>query len=171
MRERMPRGAAQPESHAEAPARPAFTSRRGVSLTVLIVNQLIAGVGVASGIAVAAILVADLSAAPALGGLAQSSSVLGAAVVAIPLARLAVRSGRHVALAIGYALACAGAVLVMWLVSESNRNAYPCFAEESPCFSASSWWVAWVIASVTISPRAIPTLICSWMSGEAAWCA
>ena len=122
MRERMPRGAAQPEPHAEAPARPAFTSRRGVSLTVLIVNQLIAGVGVASGIAVAAILVADLSAAPALGGLAQSSSVLGAAVVAIPLARLAVRSGRHVALAIGYALACAGAVLVI-------------------AAAASGWWV------------------------------
>ncbi len=113
MNERMPRRAAQRERRPEAPSAGAFTSRRGVSLTVLIVNQLIAGVGVASGITVAAILVADLSAAPALGGLAQSSSVLGAAVVAIPLARLAVRSGRHVALAVGYALAAVGAVLVI----------------------------------------------------------
>ena len=48
-----------------------------------------------------------------MGGLAQSSSVLGAAIVAVPLARLAVRSGRHVALATGYALACVGAVLVI----------------------------------------------------------
>ncbi len=61
----------------------------------------------------AAILTADLTGIIAMGGLAQSSSVLGAAVVAVPLARLAVRSGRHVALATGYALACLGAVLVI----------------------------------------------------------
>ena len=87
--------------------------RRGVSLTVLIVNQLLAGVGVASGITVAALLVADLTDVEALGGLAQSASVLGAAIVAVPLARLAVRAGRHVALATGYACALAGAVLVI----------------------------------------------------------
>jgi MFS family permease len=88
-------------------------SRRGLSLAVLIVNQLLAGVGVASGMALAAILVADLTDVTAMGGLAQSSSVLGAAVAAIPLARLAVRSGRHVALATGYACAFLGAVLVI----------------------------------------------------------
>jgi MFS family permease len=88
-------------------------SRRGLSLAVLIVNQLLAGVGVASGMALAAILVADLTDVTAMGGLAQSSSVLGAALVAIPLARLAVRSGRHVALATGYACAFLGAVLVV----------------------------------------------------------
>ncbi|MFD4422463.1 MFS transporter [Agromyces sp. NPDC058484] len=87
--------------------------RRGLSLAVLIVNQLLAGVGVASGIAVAAILVADLTDVNALGGLAQSASVLGAAVVAIPLAKLAVRAGRHVALATGYVCAFLGAVLVI----------------------------------------------------------
>lgn len=87
--------------------------RRGVSLAVLIVNQLLAGVGVATGMALAAILTADLTGALAMGGLAQSSSVLGAAIAAIPLARLAVRSGRHVALATGYALASVGAVLVI----------------------------------------------------------
>lgn len=87
--------------------------RRGVSLAVLIVNQLLAGVGVATGMALAAILVADLTGIVAMGGLAQASSVLGAAVAAIPLARLAVRSGRHVALATGYACAFVGAVLVV----------------------------------------------------------
>lgn len=86
---------------------------RGLSLTVLVVNQLLAGVGVASGIAVAALLVEELTGVVALAGLAQSASVLGAAIVAIPLARLAVRSGRHVALATGYALAMTGAVLVI----------------------------------------------------------
>lgn len=87
--------------------------RRGFSLAVLIVNQLLAGVGVATGMALAAILTADLTGTLAMGGLAQSCSVLGAAIVAVPLARLAVRSGRNVALATGYALACVGAVLVI----------------------------------------------------------
>ncbi|GAA1779906.1 MFS transporter [Agromyces lapidis] len=86
---------------------------RGLSLAVLIVNQLLAGVGVASGIAVAALLIGELTGAAVLGGLAQSSSVLGAAITAIPLARLAVRSGRHVALATGYALGMTGAVLIV----------------------------------------------------------
>ncbi|GAA1768649.1 MFS transporter [Agromyces humatus] len=87
--------------------------RRGLSLTVLIVNQLLAGVGVASGIAVAALLVDELTGVVALAGLAQSASVLGAALAAIPLARLAVRAGRHVSLATGYACASAGAVLII----------------------------------------------------------
>lgn len=87
--------------------------RRGISLAVLIVNQLLAGVGVATGMALAAILVVDLTDVLAMGGLAQASGVLGAAIAAVPLARLAVRSGRHVALATGYACAFAGAVLVV----------------------------------------------------------
>jgi MFS family permease len=95
------------------PRRTAAPPRRGLSLGILIVNQLLAGVGVASGMALAAILVADQTGVVAMGGLAQSSSVLGAALSAIPLARLAVRSGRHVALATGYALACLGAVFVI----------------------------------------------------------
>ena len=97
----MPRREVEPPPH------------RGISLAVLIVNQLLAGVGVASGMALAAILVADLTGVVAMGGLAQSSSVLGAAIAAVPLARLAVRSGRHVALASGYAFAFLGAVLVI----------------------------------------------------------
>ena len=97
--------------------------RRGLSLAVLIVNQLLAGVGVATGMALAAILTADLTGAVWMGGLAQSSSVLGAAIVAVPLARLAIRSGRHVALATGYALACVGAILVIVAASSGMAAA------------------------------------------------
>lgn len=46
--------------------------------------------------------------------------------------------GRLIKVAIGVAAAFAGAVLVLWLVSGSNRNAHPCFAEEPACFSASN---------------------------------
>jgi MFS family permease len=81
-------------------------------LTLLIVNQLLAGVGVASGIAVGALLAERLTGTVALAGFAQTSSVLGAGLVAIPLARLATRIGRHWALACGYALALLGTLLV-----------------------------------------------------------
>ncbi|MRG59707.1 MFS transporter [Agromyces sp. CFH 90414] len=85
----------------------------GLALGILIGNQLLAGIGVASGIAVAALLAEDLTGQTVLAGLSQTASVLGAGLVAIPLARLAVARGRHVALAVGYALAFAGAVLVV----------------------------------------------------------
>lgn len=95
-------------------AQPAVPRRGGrLQLGLLILNQLLAGVGVATGMALAAILVTDLTGTEALGGLSQSSSVLGAAIAAVPLARLAVRSGRHVALATGYACAAAGAALTV----------------------------------------------------------
>jgi MFS family permease len=87
--------------------------RRGLSLVVLVGNQLLAGIGVASGIAVAALLAQELTGTVVLAGLSQTASVLGAGLVAIPLARLAVARGRHVALAVGYALAAVGAVLVI----------------------------------------------------------
>lgn len=111
----MPRPAAQgePAGSRTRRRRDPRRSSRGLALTVLVVNQLLAGIGVASGMALAAILVTELTGVIAMGGLAQSSSVLGAAVVAIPLAKLAVRSGRHVALAVGYGLAAVGAVLVI----------------------------------------------------------
>jgi MFS family permease len=87
--------------------------RRGVSLGILIGNQLLAGIGVASGIAVAALLAEELTGTVVLAGLSQTASVLGAGVVAIPLAKLALARGRHVALATGYALAAIGAGLVI----------------------------------------------------------
>ncbi|WP_308798515.1 MFS transporter [Agromyces silvae] len=89
------------------------TPRRGLSLAILIGNQLLAGIGVASGIAVAALLAQELTGTVILAGLSQTASVLGAGLVAIPLARLAVARGRHVALATGYALAAVGAGLVI----------------------------------------------------------
>jgi len=87
--------------------------RRGLSLAVLIGNQLLAGIGVASGIAVASLLAQELTGTAILAGLSQTASVLGAGLVAIPLARLAVARGRHVALATGYGLAAVGAALVV----------------------------------------------------------
>ncbi|WP_233279280.1 MFS transporter [Microterricola pindariensis] len=109
------RAAATAPGLSGGPHRPARLSRTHgwVPLTILIVNQLLAGVGVASGIAVGGVLARELTGAVTLAGLAQTASVLGAGLVAIPMARLATRVGRHWALASGYALAVLGAVFVL----------------------------------------------------------
>ncbi|WP_125612594.1 MFS transporter [Specibacter cremeus] len=81
--------------------------------TVLVAGQLLSGVGVASGISVGGILAAELTGTTAASGFVQTASTLGAGLVAVPLARLAVRRGRRWALAAGFALGAVGAALVL----------------------------------------------------------
>ncbi|RAN78725.1 hypothetical protein B5P43_16090 [Bacillus sp. SRB_336] len=79
---------------------------------VLVAGQLLSGVGVASGISVGGILAAQLAGTTAASGFVQTASTLGAGLVAVPLANLAVRAGRRWALSTGFALGAAGAALV-----------------------------------------------------------
>ena len=81
-------------------------------IAALILTNILGGVGVASGVAVGALLVASLG-GTAVAGLGQAMSVLGAAVAAVPLADLAARRGRRLALGVGYAIAAAGAVGIL----------------------------------------------------------
>ncbi|GAB4086914.1 MFS transporter [Myceligenerans cantabricum] len=85
-------------------------SRRNVA--ALVASNLLGGIGVASGAAVGALLAEQLG-GTAMGGLAQASSVLGAAVAAVPLAALAARQGRRLALTCGYVLATVGGLLII----------------------------------------------------------
>lgn len=84
-------------------------------LTVLVVSNLLGGIGVASGVAVGG-LVAESLGGTAMAGLGQATGVLGAAVAAIPLASVASARGRRHALALGYVLATIGAALVITAV-------------------------------------------------------
>lgn len=93
----------------EEVARRAF--RRAVP--TLAVTQILGGVGVASGVAVGGILAQDLSGSTSLAGLTQTMSVMGGALLALPLARAATRSGRRVALATGYVVASVGAAVTL----------------------------------------------------------
>jgi MFS family permease len=89
----------------------AAVQRRTVG--VLVAGQVLVGVGVAAGISVGTLLAEEVSGSAALSGLAQTGSVLGAAVLAVPLARLSAARGRRVGLATGYgigATGCASAV-------------------------------------------------------------
>ena len=84
---------------------------------VLVVGQLLSGVGVASGVAVGGILAAQLAGTTAASGFVQTASALGAGLVAVPLANLAVRAGRRWALSAGLVLGAMGAALVLLAAS------------------------------------------------------
>lgn len=79
----------------------------------LIVAQLLGGVGIASGVAVGGLLAERVAGNTESAGFAQTAAVIGAGVLAIPLARLAARRGRRASLTLGFGLAAAGAVVVL----------------------------------------------------------
>ncbi|MFD1152557.1 MFS transporter, partial [Saccharothrix hoggarensis] len=64
-------------------------------LRVLVTTQVLGAAGVTIGLAVSTLIAAVLSDSEAVGGLAQTSAVLGAALFALPAARLAARRGRR----------------------------------------------------------------------------
>jgi len=81
------------------------------SHAVIIAGQALAGIGMGATFSAAALLATELSGSPAWSGTATTMSTLGAAAAAVPLARLAARSGRSPALATGAGIAAAGAAL------------------------------------------------------------
>ncbi|WP_159448432.1 MFS transporter [Demequina sp. NBRC 110052] len=80
-------------------------------LVTLASTQLVAGIGVAAGVSVGALLAEEIAGTAAWSGLPQTAMVLGSALAAVPLARLAGARGRRLALATGYGLAAVGAAI------------------------------------------------------------
>ncbi len=83
------------------------------TIGTLVAAQAMGGLGIAIGIAVAALLAEQISGSPKLAGLAQTMQVLGAALAAFLLARVMGRRGRRVGLTLGYALGAFGAALAV----------------------------------------------------------
>ncbi|MFC9693623.1 MFS transporter [Kribbella sp. NPDC056951] len=81
------------------------------TVRVLVASNVLGGVAVASGFAVAGLLAERISGSTSMAGLVATSTTLGGAILAVPLARLARSRGRRVSLSIGYVIATAGAVL------------------------------------------------------------
>jgi MFS family permease len=77
-------------------------------LRVLSSAQILSGVGVTGTAAAGSLLVSEISKSETLAGLAQTTSVLGAAAMALPLARLTQRGGRRLALSVGYSFGVLG---------------------------------------------------------------
>lgn len=81
-------------------------------VTTLALAQILGGIGVAAGAAVGALIAVDL-ASESFSGLASASSVIGAAVIAIPVTRLMTTAGRRHGLVLAYLIGIIGALLVI----------------------------------------------------------
>jgi MFS family permease len=88
----------------------ASTQRR--TLGLLFIAQVISGIAITVGGSVGALLAAEI-ASVAVSGFAQSASVIGAALFAVPAATIVNRHGRRPSLAAGYAVATVGALLIV----------------------------------------------------------
>ncbi|GIH90779.1 MFS transporter [Planobispora siamensis] len=69
--------------------------------------------GVAVGFTLSSVVVTDLSGSKAVGGLAGTATVLGAALLALPTAKAAGRSGRRTGLTLAYGCAILGCLLAV----------------------------------------------------------
>ena len=90
------------------------------TVKVLATAQVLNGVGVAGTVAAGSLLVASITESETLAGLAQTSSVLGAAALALPLARLTARGGRRLALSTGFIAGVIGSLFAILGGSQKN---------------------------------------------------
>lgn len=82
------------------------------NIVVLIISNLLGGLGIYAGFAVSTLLIESMS-STAIAGLGQAFTVLGAAVASIVLAKVADQHGRRSALWLGYAIALFGGLLIL----------------------------------------------------------
>lgn len=95
---------------------PELVRLRHRTLALLATGQVLGGFGIGAAASVGALAASDL-AGEAWSGVAAVMSTLGAAVVTLPLARLADRSGRRISLTNAALLAAAGAALCVLALS------------------------------------------------------
>ncbi|RST13239.1 MFS transporter [Streptomyces sp. WAC05374] len=103
-------GAPSAASSVTAAGLPAL--RRRIS-AVLILSQILGGLGVATGIALASVLAQEVSGTEALSGLAPTATVAGTALLSVPLAALMTSRGRRPGLVLAYVIGAAGAGVVV----------------------------------------------------------
>ncbi len=92
---------------------PQVVSIQRRTVATLAASQMFGGIAVAGSVAAGALLAASIADSEAVAGLAQTAGVLGAALFALPLARIALSRGRRAALATGYGLGAVGAGIVI----------------------------------------------------------
>ncbi|WP_237565530.1 MFS transporter [Ornithinimicrobium cavernae] len=101
----------------------------------LMTSQMLGGIGVASGIAVAALMAADLSGRDDLSGLANTAQVLGGALITIPIAALMAARGRRVGLVTAYLIGTVGAILA---ITAAVVGSFPLLLVGTALFGAST---------------------------------
>lgn len=83
------------------------------AIRTLATTAVFAGVGVAGTTAAGSLLVKEITGSDSLAGLTQTFSVLGAALMALPLARVTSSRGRRPALVMGWATASVGMLVAV----------------------------------------------------------
>lgn len=108
-------GASEPPVVASEPqpSDEALSALRRRTTTVLVISQILGGLGVAIGVALAAVLAERLSGTEALAGLAPTATVVGTAVLSLPLASLMASRGRRPGLVLAYLIGAFGGGLVV----------------------------------------------------------
>lgn len=97
---------------------PASVQRR--VLIVLSAAQILGGIGMATAIAVSTLIAARLSGSETIGGVAQTAAVIGAAIAALLVARVATKAGRRPALLLGYGVGTLGAAACVVAVAAGS---------------------------------------------------
>jgi len=99
---------------------PEVRAQQRRSVRVLTVAQVIGSFGMGASPSVGILLAEQIVHSETLAGVARTSLTLGAALLGIPLALLAARGGRRVALGLGWGVAAVGgAVLILAAISGS----------------------------------------------------
>lgn len=102
---------------------------------VLIAGQMLGGVGVPISIALAPVLATEISGTESLSGFASTASVIGTALVSLPLAALMTRRGRRPGLVLAYLIGATGAALV---VLAASVKSFPLLMLGMAAFGAAS---------------------------------
>ncbi|MFC8522346.1 MFS transporter [Pseudarthrobacter sp. NPDC057230] len=82
-------------------------------VTALSIGQIVGGIGTGATLSLGALLIVQVSGSTEWSGMAATTGTLGAALFAIPLARLARSRGRRFSLSTGAAVATLGGLLVI----------------------------------------------------------
>lgn len=82
-------------------------------LQVLAAGQILGGLGTGASLSLGALLVSEVSGSTAWSGMSATMATLGAAVLALPLARLAQARGRRISLSTGAVIAVVGGLVVI----------------------------------------------------------
>ncbi|MCI2238690.1 MFS transporter [Paenibacillus sp. TRM 82003] len=82
-------------------------------LRVLAAGQVLGGLGTGATLSLGALLITEVSGSSAWSGMAATTATLGAALLAVPLARLAQARGRRTSLSTGALIAVLGGVVVV----------------------------------------------------------
>ena len=103
----------QSEDLSQPPVDPVVARAQRRTVSVLSAGAVLGGIAVAGSIPAGSLLTATIADSEAVAGLAQTSGVIGAALMALPLARIALSRGRRAALSTGYGIGALGGVIVI----------------------------------------------------------